>query len=161
MSNTTSPYENLSGPAAIEKIKHVTEESDTCFFSTRVHANTHSRPMTIQEIDPEGNIWFLSDINSDKNHEISSDSEVELYFMNTAKNEYIFIKGKATLFQDKSLIEKHWNNFANAWFNGKEDPNLTVIKVIPDNAYYYETKESKLVAGNSTENNNVEGTLEI
>lgn len=40
MSNAISPHENLSGSAAIEKIKNITENTKTCFFSTRVHADT-------------------------------------------------------------------------------------------------------------------------
>jgi len=171
MSNAISPHENLSGSAAIEKIKTITESAKTCFFSTRVNADTKSRPMTLQEVDTEGNLWFLSDVNSDKNHEITSDSDVELYFMNNSKYEYMFIKGKATQSQDKALIEKYWTDFANAWFDGKDDPSISVIKVTPNDGYYYQTKENKLIAmskmifaaitGKSIEDGGVEGKLEI
>lgn len=171
MSNAISSHENLSGTAAIEKIKDITESTGTCFFSTRVHADTKSRPMALQDVDAEGNLWFLSDVNSDKNHEITSDSDVELYFMNNSKYEYMFIKGKATQSQDKALIEKYWNNFANAWFDGKDDPNISVIKVTPNDGYYYQTKENKLIAmskmifaaitGSSIEDGGVEGKLKI
>jgi len=171
MSNAISPHENLSGSAAIEKIKTITESAKTCFFSTRVNADTKSRPMALQEVDTEGNLWFLSDVNSDKNHEITSDSDVELYFMNNSKYEYMFIKGKATQSQDKALIEKYWTDFANAWFDGKDDPSISVIKVTPNDGYYYQTKENKLIAmskmifaaitGKSIEDGGVEGKLEI
>ena len=171
MSNAISPHENLSGSAAIEKIKNITEGARTCFFSTRVNADTKRRPMALQDVDAEGNLWFLSDVNSDKNHEITSDSEVELYFMNNSKYEYMFIKGKATISQDKALIEKYWTNFANAWFDGKDDPSISVIKVVPNDGYYYQTKENKLIAmskmifavitGKSIEDGGIEGKLEV
>lgn len=127
--------------------------------------------MALQDVDAEGNLWFLSDINSDKNHEITSDSEVELYFMNNSKYEYMFIKGKATISQDKALIEKYWTDFANAWFDGKDDPSISVIKVAPNDGYYYQTKENKLIAmskmifaaitGKSIEDGGIEGKLEV
>lgn len=171
MSNAISPHENLSGSAAIEKIKIITEGAGTCFFSTRVNADTKTRPMALQDVDAEGNLWFLSDVNSDKNHEITSDSEVELYFMNNSKYEYMFIKGKATISQDKALVEKYWTNFANAWFDGKDDPSISVIKVVPNDGYYYQTKENKLIAmskmifaaitGKSIEDGGIEGKLEV
>ncbi|MDM1549400.1 pyridoxamine 5'-phosphate oxidase family protein [Empedobacter falsenii] len=36
----------------------------------------------------------------------------------------IFIKGKTSTSQDKNLIEKYWSNFANTWFDCKNDPNI-------------------------------------
>ena len=114
MANAQSPHEDLSGKTAIEKIKEIAESAGTCFFSTNVNNETKSRPMAIQEVDEQGNLWFLSDVNSDKNQDIKNDSHVELYFMNNSKYEYIFIKGKASISQDKVLIEKYWTNFASA-----------------------------------------------
>ena len=171
MANAQSPHEDLSGKTAIEKIKEIAESAGTCFFSTNVNNETKSRPMALQEVDEQGNLWFLSDVNSDKNQDIKNDSHVELYFMNNSKYEYIFIKGKASISQDKALIEKYWTNFASAWFDGKDDPNISVIKVSPNDGYYYETKENKLIAmskmifaavtGSSIEDGGVEGKLDV
>lgn len=171
MGNAQSPQENLNGATAIEKIKSIAETAGTCFFSTDVNGDTTSRPMALQEVDESGNLWFLSDVNSLKNQQIQADSKVELYFMNNSKYEYVFIKGSATISQDRALIEKYWTNFANAWFEGKDDPNVSVIKVAPNDGYYYETKENKLVAmskmlfaavtGSSIEDGGVEGQLNL
>ena len=79
MANAQSPHEDLSGNTAIEKIKEIAESAGTCFFSTNVNNETKSRPMALQEVDEQGNLWFLSDVNSDKNQDIKNDSHVELY----------------------------------------------------------------------------------
>ncbi|MBF0596022.1 pyridoxamine 5'-phosphate oxidase family protein [Faecalibacter rhinopitheci] len=171
MGKSISPTENLAGNTAIEKIKTIAENAGTCFFSTNLKTNTNSRPMALQEVDDNGNLWFLSDVTSEKNKDILQDPDVELYFMNNSKYEYVFIKGKASVSQDKVLIDKYWSNFANAWFDGKDDPNVSVIKVTPNDGYYYETKENKLVAmskmlfaaatGSKIEDGGVEGSLEL
>ena len=171
MGNAESPTENLSGSSAIEKIKDIAEAAGTCFFSTLIKENTQSRPMALQGVDEEGALWFLSSIESNKNKEIQDDKEVQLYFMNNSKYEYVFIKGEASITQDKNLIEKYWTNFANAWFDGKDDPNVSLIKVKPSDGYYYETKENKLIAmskmifsavtGSSMEDGGVEGKLKL
>lgn len=171
MANAQSPTENLNGNLAITKIKSLAEAARNCFFSTKVKEDTISRPMALQGVDDDGNLWFLSDATSEKNQEIESNNEVELYFMNNAKYEYIFLKGKASISQDKDLIEKYWSNFANAWFEGKDDPKVSLIKVAPYDGYYYETKENKLVAmskmvfaaitGSSIEDGGVEGKLNL
>lgn len=171
MSKSISPTENLAGTTAIEKIKSIAESAGNCFFSTSIKKDTNSRPMALQEVDENGNLWFLSDVMSLKNHEIENDPYVELYFMNNSKYEYVFIKGKATISQDRNLIDKYWTNFANAWFDGKDDPNISLIKVEPTDGYYYETKENKLVAmtkmlfaattGAKMEDGGVEGSLNL
>ena len=171
MSKALSPVENLNGKNAIDKIKEIAEAAGTCFFSTNVNTDTRSRPMALQDVDEHGNLWFLSDINSDKNKEILNDNAVELYFMNNSKYEYVFLKGLAQISQDRKLIEKYWTNFASAWFDGKDDPNLSVIKVSPTDGYYYETKDNKLIAmskmifaaitGSSNEDGGVEGQLNL
>jgi len=171
MGKSISPTEDLAGNSAIEKIKSIAENAGTCFFSTNVKAETNSRPMALQEVDENGNLWFLSDVTSDKNKDIEKDPEVELYFINNSKYEYVFIKGKASITQDKALIDKYWTNFANAWFDGKDDPNVSLIKVAATDGYYYETKENKLVAmtkmlfsaatGAKMEDGGVEGSLDV
>ena len=171
MGNAQSPSENLNGSIAIDKIKEIAETAGTCFFSTLIGKDSNSRPMALQSVDDKGNLWFLSDITSEKNKEIKVDNHVELYFMNNSKYEYIFLKGTASITQDREMIEKYWSNFANAWFDGKDDPNVSLIKVMPSDGYYYETKENKLVAmskmifaavtGAKIEDGGIEGKLEI
>ena len=35
---------------------------------------------------------------------------------------------------------------ANAWFDGKDDPNVSVIRVTPEETYYWEPKVGKFVS---------------
>lgn len=171
MGKSISPKQDLTGNVAIEKIKDIAESAGICFFSTNLKTSTNSRPMALQEVDDDGNLWFLSDVTSGKNKDIENDPEVELYFMNNSKYEYVFIKGKASISQDRNLIEKYWTNFANAWFECKDDPNVSVIKVTTTDGYYYETKENKLIAmskmlfaaatGAKIDDGGVEGSLDV
>lgn len=171
MGNAQSPHQDLAGTVAINKVKEIAEAARTCFFSTRINNETSSRPMALQEVDDEGNLWFLSAVDSEKNKEIEEGAKVELYFMNHSKYEYVFVAGEASVSQDKALIEKYYSAFANAWFEGKDDPNISVIKVIPSEGYYYETKDNKLIAmsrmlfaaitGKPVEDGGIEGELKL
>ena len=80
---------------------------------------SNSRPMSLQECDDEGNLWFISSKESNKNMEIERDSRVQLYFMNNSDSEYLSVFGKAFIYDDKSTIEENGVHFANAWFDGK------------------------------------------
>lgn len=164
---------NLMREDAILKIKELSETAKICMFCTDLGKlpNT-SRPMTLQETDEDGNLWFISSENSNKNFEIREDNRVQLYFMNNPDSEYLSVFGEAFVYKDQDTIEEKWSPLANAWFNGKDDPNVTIIRVEPKNSYYWDTKAGKLVSmmnfvaaaisGNTTDNSDgVEGTANI
>ncbi len=166
--------ENLTRADAIKKLKELSESAKICMFCTELtHLPIHSRPMTIQECDEEGNLWFLSSDDSHKNFAIRDDNRVQLFFLNNSNSEYLSVYGKAHIYKNPSTIEEKWSNLANAWFErGKEDPKVSVIRVTPENSYYWDTKAGKLVTmlsfvgaaitGKTTDNSDgVEGKLNI
>lgn len=171
-SDNQSPKENLRGEEAILKLKELAEKSRNCFFSTRVQRFPHTtRPMALQEVDDKGNLWFVSSTESNKNKEIAEDKRVELFFHNSSSYEFLAISGEASIHTDKATIEKYWTNFANAWFDGKNDPTVSIIKVAPIDSDYWDTKDGKIVSflkmsfmaitGQKGDDGGVEGKLDI
>ena len=133
---------------------------------------SNSRPMSLQETDDNGNLWFISSATSNKNFEIKEDRRIQLFFMNNSDSEYLSVYGEASIYKDKSTIEDKWSTMANAWFEGKDDPNVSIIRVEPKETYYWDTKAGKLVSllsfvtsaltGNKTDNSDgVEGNAVI
>ena len=165
--------ENLNNQEAIKKIKELTEKAKFCMFCTNLETlPIHTRPMGLQETDDEGNLWFISSDTSNKNFEIKDDKRVQLLFMNNSDSEYISIFGNASIYKDRHTIEEKWSAMANAWFDGKDDPNVSIIRVEPKDTYYWDTKAGKLVSlisfvaaavtGNKTDNSDgVEGNATI
>lgn len=129
--------------------------------------------MSLQEVDDEGLLWFISGKDSDKNYELRQDAECQLYFMNSGKSEYLSIYGKAEIYTDQEKIDQHWSDMANAWFEeGKDDPNVSIIGIRPDDVQYWATKHGKWVDmalmlysavtdGDSGKKGGIEGKLEI
>jgi general stress protein 26 len=139
--------ENLTQKEALETLKKLSESARICMFCTDLDTIPNaSRPMSLKETDEEGNLWFLSSDQSHKNFEIKEDNRVQLYFMNNSDSEYLSILGKAFIYQDKNTIEDKWTPMANAWFDGKDDPNVSVIRVTPEETYYWEPKVGKFVS---------------
>ncbi|WP_312076721.1 pyridoxamine 5'-phosphate oxidase family protein [Chryseobacterium sp.] len=165
--------ENLMHDDAVKKIKELSEKAKFCMFCTDLgKLPNNSRPMGIQETDDEGNLWFISSDTSNKNFEIKEDKRVQLYFMNNSDAEYLSIFGDAFIYKDRHTIEDKWSPMANAWFDGKDDPNVSIIRVQPKETYYWDTKAGKLVSllnfaaaaisGSKTDNSEgVEGTANI
>lgn len=139
--------ENLSQEEALKTLKKLSESAKICMFCTDLDTLPNaSRPMSLKETDEDGNLWFLSGDQSHKNFEIKEDNRVQLYFMNNSDSEYLSILGKAFIYKDKSTIEDKWTAMANAWFDGKDDPNVSVIRVTPEETYYWEPKVGKFVS---------------
>lgn len=165
---------NLSSTEAIEKLKELaTKDGGICMFVTSLNKRPQSaRPMGSQDVDEEGNIWFFSQKSSDKNDEIKGSPEVQLYYANHSSYEYLSVYGEAEIVYDKALIEKYWNSIAKAWFTqGKDDPEVSLIKVKPLDAYYWDTKTNKLVSlvkiaaaaisGKKMDDGGVEGNISV
>lgn len=144
MNNT----ENLKNKEAIYKLKSLVDEITVCLFCTDLKTDDGAtcRPMSALSVCDEGNIWFFSEKNSDKNKAISKDEDVQLFFSHPGKSSYLVVNGKATIILDNDTIEKLWTPFAKIWFKeGKKDPNISVIKVSPKNAYYWDTDGNRMI----------------
>ncbi len=143
--NTT---ENLNNKEAIDKLKSLVEDITICLFCTDLKTDDGStcRPMSAIKVCDQGNIWFFSEKDSDKNKAIVSDKNVQLFFSHPAKGSYLVVNGEAEIILDKSKIEELWTPVAKIWFKeGKDDPTISIIKVNPSNAYYWDTDGNQMI----------------
>ncbi|MDO5654708.1 MAG: pyridoxamine 5'-phosphate oxidase family protein [Flavobacteriaceae bacterium] len=138
---------NYYNREAIQKLKELAEDARICMMCTQLDAKPMAaRPMTVQEVDEQGIIWFISGKDSDKNYQLQKDSELQLFFANNGSSEYLSIYGHAEIYADRETIEEHWSAMANAWFEeGKDDPNVSIIGVNPKDVRYWDTKHGKFV----------------
>jgi general stress protein 26 len=166
-------HQDLSAQDAIEKIKALVNKANTCFFCTLVSSSSpiHARPMAVQQVDDAGNLWFLSADDSHKNQELATDHAVVLFFQGSAHSDFLQLNGTATISRDRAKIEELWEPVIKTWFTGGiDDPRITVIKVTPDDGYYWDTKHGNAVAGikmaigallGKTMDDSIEGRLKV
>lgn len=144
MNNT----ENLNNKEAIDKLKSLVDDIMVCLFCTNLKTDDGAtcRPMSAIKVCDQGNIWFFSEKNSDKNKAIAADKIVQLFFSHPAKSSYLVVNGEAEIIFDKKKIEELWTPLAKTWFKeGKDDPNISIIKVSPTTAYYWDTDGNKMI----------------
>jgi general stress protein 26 len=150
--NREQPEENrkdLNGDEAVKKIKELVDKAKSCFFCTNVRSGKsfHTRPMAVQKVDDEGNFWFLSADDSHKNEELEENPFVRLLFQGGSHSDFLSVRGKAILSRDKEKIKELWEPAIKTWFTeGQDDPRITVIKVEPEDGYYWDNKHGDLVA---------------
>ena len=106
----------------------------------------HSRPMGTADVDDDGNIWFFTDEYSPKATEIEQVSEVSVTYSDPHHHTYLSIAGEASFIDDKEKMKELFNPFVKAFFpEGLDDPRLTLIKIKPSAAEYWDSSSSKMV----------------
>lgn len=141
MNNDPNTKENLE--KLVDLIKDIkvammtTMDDDGCL---------RSRPMRTMQTNPDGDLWFFTGYESEKSHELAQDAHVNLSYAKPDDELYVSVSGKATLTRDKHKIEELWNPFLTTWFpQGKDDPNVALIKVTIDKAEYWDSPSSAVV----------------
>jgi len=105
-----------------------------------------SRPMATTKISEEGFAYFFTQADSPKIHELETDSKVNISYQDTDEEIYVSVSGHASIERDQKLINELWSPYLNAWFpEGKEDPNLTLLKVKITKAEYWDAPGNRMV----------------
>jgi general stress protein 26 len=104
-----------------------------------------SRPMTSQQLDDVGQIWFFTSDKSDFVRHLPAHPEVNVSFSEPDDSLYVSIAGHAEAVHDRAKIDELWNPLVAAWFDGgKEDPHLVLLRVRIASAEYWDTHSSKM-----------------
>jgi general stress protein 26 len=141
-------YKDLSGTEAIEKMKELADKQ-TCFFCTNAKAGLpfSTRPMSVQQIDDEGNFWFLSANDSGLNKDLSIEPFAQLLFHGSSHSDFLNLHGTVKISEDKEKIKELWQPILKTWFTeGENDPRISVIKIEPTEGYYWDNKHGNAIA---------------
>lgn len=105
-----------------------------------------SRPMGLQQVEFDGDLWFFASEDSDKVAEISAEASVNVSFSDSKASSWTSVSGTAEIVHDRAKAEELWNPILQAWFtDGLDTPGLTLIKVHADTAEYWDGPSSKVV----------------
>jgi general stress protein 26 len=96
----------------------------------------HARPMAIAETSEDGSIWFITGADTPKIDELERNSNVVAIMQNA--RQWLTVSGHAELHRDRARIHKVWKEAFRAWFDGKDDPNIVLIRVNPNEAEYWD-----------------------
>ncbi len=144
-----SDVRNFASQEAISKLQELAENARIAMLCTNLTQLPFSTcPMSTQQVeDGTGVIWFFSSNDSQHNRDIEQDSRVQLIYANNGDSSYLTIFGTAEVLHDRSKIDELWTPLAKVWFQGgQDDPNLRLIKVTPQEGFYWDTKHGKMIS---------------
>lgn len=131
----------------LNKLREMIKDIDFCMLTTiDQRGDLHSRPMSSNgDIDQNGDIWFFTGVSSHKVSEISDTPRVNVSFADPANQNYVSVTGRAKLIRDPQKIDELWRPQFQMWFpEGKNDPNVALLKVQVEKAEYWDSPSSTI-----------------
>jgi len=108
----------------------------------------HARPMTAQfDGDRNGPIYFFTSTESELVKDIGRGKAATGSFSSKGHDLFATLHGKLSRDRDQATIDRLWNRFVAAWFEGgRDDPKLVLLRFDVDNAEIW-LDGSSMVAG--------------
>jgi general stress protein 26 len=109
---------------------------------------SHTRPMTAQlEGEEGGPIWFFTATDNDLVQQLAGNDRAIATFASKDHNLFATVHGNLRVDTDRAVIDRLWNRFVAAWYEGgKDDPNLALLRLDPDAGQVW-ADASSFVAG--------------
>ncbi len=132
---------------SVKKIAELIDGIEIAMMTTLSQSGTlHSRPMVAQQQEFDGELWFMTGKDTIKTDEIDRNANVNIAFSAPDDDRYVSISGKASIVTDQSKINELWSPVHKAWFpEGKDSPNIALIRIDPEIAEYWDSSNKKLV----------------
>jgi general stress protein 26 len=107
----------------------------------------HARTMTAQFEDSHGPIWFFTVRDNAIVRKLGANNRAIATFASKDHEIFATLHGSLHLDNDPATIERLWNRFVAAWYEGgMDDPKLALIRLEPERAEIW-LNESSVFAG--------------
>jgi general stress protein 26 len=96
-----------------------------------------ARPMAIAKVEPGGEMYFTTDVETTKVDEILAEPHVTVVVQ--SRTQYASVRGVAKVSLDRKLIDELWRDEWKNWFpTGKGDPNIAILVFEPHHGEYWD-----------------------
>ena len=138
--NNTEDNENLE---VIKK--HIHGIRFAMLTNVQPDGSLTSKPMTTQEVDFDGNVWFFANRDSLEQLE-RQNANVNVAYSDPGRSVYVSMSGVAEVINDRNKIQELWNPVVEAYFpGGPEDPQVGLLCVQVTQAEYWDAPSSRIV----------------
>jgi general stress protein 26 len=107
----------------------------------------HARPMTAQFEHETGPIWFFTATDNTIVQKLPQNNRAIATFSSKGHDLFATVHGRITRDDDRRTIDRLWNPFVAAWYEGgKDDPKLALLRLDPETAEIW-LDGSSIIAG--------------
>jgi general stress protein 26 len=123
-------------------------KNDRTLMIGLVESDDDPQPMTAQlDGDKEsGPIYIFTSSDTDLARHLEQAGEATAQFASKGHDLFAALRGRLSLYNDRETIDRLWNPFVAAWFEGKSDPKLRLLRYDVERAHIW-LNENSLFAG--------------
>jgi general stress protein 26 len=96
--------------------------------------DNHTRPMTALFENEAGPIWFFTSVDNAMVKAQGSHGRAIATFAAKGHELFATIHGSVSLEHDRSVVDRLWSPFVAAWYDGKDDPKLALLRLDAERA---------------------------
>lgn len=133
--------DHLTRDESVSRIAKIIADIKFALLTTASPAGAlHARPMTTQQTEFDGDLWFIGNKNSGTVADIQQNPQVNASYADTGKGTYVSVSGRAELVEDRAKLETLWSDFYKAYFDGGiDDPAVQLIRIDSQEAEFWES----------------------
>lgn len=152
---------------ALETVRKLIKDIDIAMLTTITPEGLVSRPMKTQEVEFDGDLYFLTKKDTGKYDELVAHPQVNVVYVGSS---YVSIRGNAELVDSREKIKEYWNvAYEKMLKTTSDDPNLILIKVNAETAEYWDTGNwmksilsiIKRLSGQDTSSTNINNQIDL
>jgi general stress protein 26 len=119
------------------KVWDIAKKTGVSMFVTRKDDGLDSRPLQAY-VDQDAGMFFYMTDSGPLLAQTEADPRVQINFADKGANNYASIEGRAKVTNDRAKIKELWTVWAEAFWDGPDDPRIRVIEVTPAHARYWD-----------------------
>ena len=133
---------------AVAKVAALVRDARSCMLTTMTGDGRHvSRPMAVQEVEFDGDLWFFTYDDSEKAAQVQQHPEVNVALADEKHSSWTSISGRASVVHDRAKAEELWAKPLEVWFpDGLETTGLALLKVETDSAEYWDSPGGRVAS---------------
>lgn len=122
----------------LDKLRELIQPKDVVMVTTvDAEGLLQARPMSVEDFDAQGRLWFFTEYDSPKARQLEGDSHALATL--SGKN-HVSIQGTARVVRDPERQRDLWNKPAEAWLQCEPtDPKVGLLVLQATGAQYWET----------------------
>jgi general stress protein 26 len=145
---------DLSTKQKLSQLYELIDGIEIALLTTRrADGSLVSRPMATQARTEGTDLWFTTDVETAKVHELEHDPNVNLAYYDNGTREFVSVSGFARLSTDRELIRRLYKPDWRAWLGdeggarngGPDDPRIALILVEAESATYLKSHHGRAV----------------
>jgi general stress protein 26 len=115
------------------------------FTTTAPDGTLTSRPMALQEVEFDGDLWFFASRTSRKVAHLAANPQVNVATIGSSS--WVSLTGHATVVDDLATKKELWNTVVEAWFpDGPEDRDVVLLRVAAGSAEYWDSPGGRVAS---------------